>query len=116
MSYGTQLLACGGAFPEKIMTNKEFEAFLDTSDEWIRTRTGIETRRVADRNKNESTVTLAANAARNALAKTQIKAEDIELIIVATTTPDRILPCTANEVQGLLGNKKAFTFDLQAAC
>jgi len=116
MSYFSQLMGTGSAFPEKIMTNQEFESFVETSDEWIRTRTGIETRRVADLSKNECTSSLALEAAKKALNAAKLSALDLDLIIVGTVTSDSVMPTTANLVQAGLGAHRAFSFDLQAAC
>lgn len=109
-------MGVGSGFPERVMTNQDFEKFIDTSDEWIRTRTGIETRRIADPAKGETTMTLAETACRKALAKADVAATDIDLIIMGTVTPDTVMPCVANQLQGRLGSKRAFSFDLQAAC
>lgn len=116
MSYFSHLIGTGSAFPEKIMTNQDFESFVDTSDEWIRTRTGIETRRIADLSKNESTSSLALEAAKKALEMAKISASDLDLIVVGTVTSDSVMPTTANLVQAGLGAHRAFSFDLQAAC
>ncbi len=116
MTYRSEVTGTGSAFPERIMSNQEFESFIETSDEWIRTRTGISTRRIADPKKGESTSSLSVMAAKRAVEKAGIKAEDIGLIIVGTVTPDTVMPCTANTLQRDLGAKNAFTFDLQAAC
>jgi 3-oxoacyl-[acyl-carrier-protein] synthase-3 len=98
------------------MDNREFEKFLDTSDEWIRTRTGIQTRRIADPAKGESTASLCEKAARQALRMSGLAATDLDGIIVGTVTPDTIMPSTANHIQARLGANHAFSFDLQAAC
>lgn len=115
-SYFSRIVGVGSGFPETVMTNADFEKFIDTSDEWIRTRTGIETRRIADPSKGESTMTLALKAAENALRKADLQGSDLDLIIVGTVTPDTVMPCTANQLQARLGAKRAFSFDLQAAC
>jgi len=116
MSYGSRIIGTGCAFPERIMPNSEFETFLETSDEWIRTRTGIQQRRIADPKKGENTLSLSLKAAQNALAKAGIGPEDLDLILVGTVTPDSVMPTTANRLQAALGATRAFTFDLQAAC
>lgn len=116
MNYRSKIVGTGKAFPEKLMHNKEFESFLDTSDEWIRTRTGIVTRHIADPRKGESTYTYSLEASKKALGMAKVSGEDIELIIVGTVTPESVMPTTANHLQAELGAKKAFTFDLQAAC
>lgn len=116
MNHYTRIVSVGGHHPETVMTNQDFEKFIDTSDEWIRTRTGIETRRICDPKKNETTMTMALEASRKALKKSGIAPEDLDLIIVGTVTPDTVMPCVANQLQGILGCRRAFTFDLQAAC
>lgn len=116
MNYFSEIIGTGSHFPATVMTNKDFETFIDTNDEWIQTRTGIKQRRIIDHKLGESTMSLALEAARKAIALAQISPEDIELIIVGTVTPDHIMPCTANMLQKELGAKKAFGFDLQAAC
>ncbi|NBX93744.1 MAG: ketoacyl-ACP synthase III [Proteobacteria bacterium] len=116
MNYFSKIIGTGSAFPERIMTNHDFENFVETSDEWIRTRTGIQTRRIADHSKGEFTSTLALKAARNAIEMANIPADQIELIIIGTVTPDSLMPTTANLIQAALGATKAFSFDLQSAC
>ncbi len=116
MNYFSQLIGTGSAFPEKVMTNADFEAFVDTSDEWIRTRTGIHTRYIADLKRGESTSSLSFKAALKALEMAQLDPKEIDLIVVGTVTADSVMPTTANTVQALLGAEKAFSFDLQAAC
>lgn len=116
MNYFSQLIGTGSAFPEKVMTNADFEAFVDTSDEWIRTRTGIHTRYIADLKRGESTSSLSFKAALKALERAQLDPKEIDLIVVGTVTADSVMPTTANTVQALLGAEKAFSFDLQAAC
>jgi 3-oxoacyl-[acyl-carrier-protein] synthase-3 len=116
MKYGSRVLGVGSAFPERVMSNVEFESFLDTSDEWIRTRTGISTRRIANPKNGETTLTMSRRAAESALKHAGIKAEDLDMIVVGTVTPDTLMPTTANQIQALIGAKNAFSFDLQAAC
>ena len=100
--------------PEHVMTNDEMATFVDTSDEWIRSRTGIAQRHIlAD---DETSSTLATNAARQALAQADLPADQLDLIIVATCTPDYLLPSTACLVQDALGAKNAAAFDLGAVC
>ncbi|HBT20030.1 MAG TPA: 3-oxoacyl-ACP synthase [Peptococcaceae bacterium] len=108
------ILGTGICLPEKVLTNKDLEKMVDTSDEWIRTRTGIVERRIAD--PDTPTSVLAEKAARMALKNARIKAEDIGLIIVATVTPDMIFPATACLVQNRLGAISAAAFDLEAGC
>lgn len=108
------ILGTGFYVPEKIMTNAELEKIVETSDEWIVERTGIKERRIAEDNQPMSD--LAMKAAQNALADAGVAAEDLDLIIVATLTSDRIIPSTACMIQNLLGAKHAAAFDLSAAC
>ncbi len=100
--------------PEKVLTNRDLEKIVETSDEWIRTRTGIQERRIAE--KGQGTSDLSARAAWMALKNAGMKPEDIELLIVATTTPDMPLPSSACFVQEKIGAKNAVAFDLAAAC
>ncbi len=116
MNYRSEIKGLGKGFPERIMTNQEFETFLKTSDEWIRTRTGISTRRICDPKKGETTASLSILAAKQAMEMAGLKPEDIGMIVVGTVTPDSVMPCTANTLQEKLGAINAFTFDLQAAC
>jgi 3-oxoacyl-[acyl-carrier-protein] synthase-3 len=104
----------GSYVPERILSNEELAAKVDTSDEWIVTRTGIKERRIAA--EGQFTSHLATNAARKALEQAGLAAEDIELIIVATITPDTPTPATACHVQKALGASKAVAFDISAAC
>ena len=108
------ILGTGFYFPEKIMTNADLEKIVETSDEWIVERTGIKERRIAEDNQPMSD--LALRAAKAALADAGVAAEDLDLIIVATLTSDRIIPSTACMIQNLLGAKHAAAFDLSAAC
>jgi len=104
----------GSYVPERILTNEELAAKVDTSDEWIVTRTGIKERRIAA--DDEFTSHMASKAAIKALEQAGMKAEDIELIVVATITPDTPTPATACHVQQQLGAMKAVAFDISAAC
>lgn len=104
----------GMAVPERVMTNDEIAEFVDTSDEWIVSRTGIRERHIAA--KDESTSTLATRAAFRALDRTDLHPHDIELVIVASATPDHLFPATACLVQDHLGAVNAGAFDLSAAC
>lgn len=108
------ILGTGFYVPEKIMTNADLEKIVETSDEWIVERTGIKERRIAEDNQPMSD--LALRAAKAALADAGVAAEDLDLIIVATLTSDRIIPSTACMLQNLLGAKHAAAFDLSAAC
>jgi len=104
------LIGLGAYLPSRIMTNDEWAAYVDTSDEWIRTRTGIERRRIAAR--DESTADLAVHAARSALADAGLTAADIDEIIVATDTPEVYTPDTASFIQHRLGTRQVPAFDL----
>lgn len=104
----------GLAVPERVMTNAELERMVNTSDEWITARTGIRERRVAG--AGESTSTLASEAGRRALARAGLAADAIDLIVLATCTPDRPFPATACTVQANLGIPRAAAFDIAAAC
>lgn len=108
------ILGTGFYVPEKIMTNADLEKIVETSDEWIVERTGIKERRIAEDNQPMSD--LALRAAKDALADAGVAAEDLDLIIVATLTSDRIIPSTACMIQNLLGANYAAAFDLSAAC
>lgn len=116
MTYRTKIIGLGTGFPEKPMTNAEMATFIDTSDEWIRTRTGIEQRYIADRKKGETTLSLCHIAAEKALKQAGVRGEDLDAIFVGTVTPESVMPTTANYLQALVGANKAFSFDLQAAC
>ena len=108
------ITAVGSYVPERILTNAELEKIVDTTDEWITTRTGIKERRLAA--EGEFTSDMAAHAARRAMEKAGITADQIDLIIVATITPDMLFPSTAALVQNKLGARKAAAFDIEAAC
>lgn len=105
----------GGYVPEYILNNHELSAMMDTSDEWITTRVGIKERRIL-KEPNTGTSYMAAKAAEELFAKTGTKPEDIDLVIVGTTTPDYIFPSCAAMITERLGIKNALAFDLQAAC
>ena len=100
--------------PPRVMTNADLEKIVDTNDEWIRTRTGIRERRIVD--KGVATSHLATEAAKRVLAKTNTSAEEIDLIVVATVTPDMMFPATACLVQDRIGATHAWGFDVSAAC
>jgi 3-oxoacyl-[acyl-carrier-protein] synthase-3 len=110
----SSILGTGSYLPERVMTNADLEKLVDTSDEWITTRTGIRERRIAA--DNESTSDMATNAARRAMEMAGVTAEEIDLIIVATVTPDMVFPATACLVQRNLGATNAVAFDISAAC
>lgn len=104
-----------GYLPEYVLTNKELETIVDTTDEWITSRTGIKERRIL-KGEDQGTSVIGINAVKGLLAKTNTKAEDIDLIICATTTPDMLFPATANIIANAVGATKSFSYDLQAAC
>lgn len=108
------IIGIGRYLPEKIVTNSDLEKVMDTSDEWIRTRTGIEARRIASDDVNTSD--MAYKAAAQAIESAGITAEDIDLILVSTVTPDQSFPSVACVIQEQLGAKKAAAMDLSAAC
>jgi 3-oxoacyl-[acyl-carrier-protein] synthase-3 len=111
---GTVILGTGSCVPEREMTNVDLEKVVDTSDEWIRTRTGIESRRVGG--AGEKTYQLAANAARKALEMAGVSAEELDLLIVGTISSHMIMPSTACFVQNEIGASNAFAYDINAAC
>ncbi|HVB97067.1 MAG TPA: beta-ketoacyl-ACP synthase III [Chloroflexota bacterium] len=113
MSYA-QIVGWGYAVPSRIMTNLDLEKMVDTSDEWIRSRTGISERRIAG--PKETTGTLAIRAAQNALQVADLSPSKVDLIIVATSTPDNPMPAVASQVQDGIGASRAGAFDLNAAC
>jgi len=101
--------------PERVMTNADLEQMVDTSDTWIRERTGIRERRIASRDTGAAE--MGTRAACAALQKARVSARDIDLIIVSTATPDRMLPTTSCEIQAAIGaSRSCFAYDLQAAC
>lgn len=113
MTY-SRIAGTGSYLPEKVVTNKDLEKVVDTSDEWIRERTGIKRRHLAA--DGETTSDLALVAANNALEMAGIGAEDIDLIVVGTATPDKVFPATACIIQRRLGIGGCAAFDVQAAC
>jgi 3-oxoacyl-[acyl-carrier-protein] synthase III len=108
------IIGTGKYVPERVLTNKELEQMVDTNDEWIVTRTGIRERRIAA--SEQATSDLAYEASIKALEAAGVAAEDVELIIVATITPDMFFPSTACILQDRLGARRAAAFDLSAAC
>lgn len=110
----SKIISSGSYLPEKILTNFDLEKIVDTSDEWIVERTGIKKRHIVA--KDELTSDIAANAAKKALEKINFDPNNIDLIILATTTPDLTFPATATSVQAKIGAKNAFAFDIQAVC
>jgi 3-oxoacyl-[acyl-carrier-protein] synthase III len=109
-----ELVGTGRYTPKRLMTNDEFTKMLDTSDQWIRERTGIQERRVAG--ADESNACMGKAAAEQVLRETDLTPLDIDALVVATCSPDRLLPSQACDLQALLGAKRAAAFDVQAAC
>ncbi len=110
----SQIVGCGGYLPERVVTNHELATWVDTSDEWITERTGIKQRHVAA--EGEFTSDLALKAAERALASAGMEPDEIDMIVLATATPDETFPATATRVQARLGMTRGFAFDVQAVC
>ncbi|HIP43643.1 MAG TPA: ketoacyl-ACP synthase III [Aquifex aeolicus] len=110
---GTKILGTGVYLPEKVLTNFDLEKLVDTSDEWITTRTGIKERRIAE---SETVTQMATEASIKALRDANISAEELDLIILATLTPEKRFPSTACLVQARIGAKGVYAFDISAAC
>lgn len=110
----TVITATGSWLPPRVVTNKDMEALVDTTDEWIRTRTGIRERRRAD--GVTGAADMGAKAAQVALARAGQSASDVDVLLVSTATPDRLLPSTACEVQSLIGAEGACAYDIASAC
>lgn len=113
-SVGAKIIGVGAGLPDSVVTNNDLTRLVDTSDEWIKTRTGISERRIAK--DTDTTSGLAIEAAKDALGYCGIESDTLDLIIVATSTPDDLYPSTACKVQGAIGATKAAAFDLEAAC
>ncbi len=111
---GAKIIGVGAGLPISVVTNQDLTKLVDTSDDWIKTRTGIRERRIV--NDNETATGLAILAAKDAIAFAGIEADTIDLIIVATSTPDNLYPSTACQVQAAVGASRAAAFDLEAAC
>ncbi len=114
MNLRSQVAGCGAYLPERIVTNDELARRLDTTDAWIRQRTGIGERRIAA--AGELTSDLAVRAAERALANAGMSGSDLDLLVVATATPDNTFPATAAKVQARLGMRRGAAFDVQAVC
>lgn len=112
--YRGKIIGTGSYLPEKVLTNFDLEKMVDTTNEWIVTRTGIHERRIAG--DNQATSDLALRASKKALENAHLKSEEIELLIVATITPDMLFPSTACVLQAKIGAKNAVCFDINAAC
>ncbi len=109
-----KIIGTGTYFPKKVLTNKDLENMVETSDEWITSRTGIKERRIAA--KDEYTSDMAYHAAKNAIKDAKVSEKDIDLVLVATLTPDYVFPSTACIIQDKLKLKNAAAMDIQAAC
>jgi len=114
MNWRSEVIGCGAYLPERVVTNAELAQRLETSDEWIVQRTGIRQRHVAA--PGELTSDLAVKAAERALADAGIAGEDVDLIVLATATPDNTFPATATKVQARIGMTRGAAFDVQAVC
>tara|TARA_A100001037_G_C15153121_1_gene641042 strand:+ start:6410 stop:7384 length:975 start_codon:yes stop_codon:yes gene_type:complete len=110
----SQILGCGSYLPERVITNDEMAELVDTSDEWITARTGIKKRHIAA--DGEKTSDLALHAATAALSAAGVSVDDLDMIVLATATPDETFPATATVVQAELGMTRGFAFDVQAVC
>ena len=110
----SKIKGCGSYLPEKVLTNADLESTLETTDEWITTRTGIKKRHIVD--EDQFTSDLAYEAAKIAISDANLQPSDIDLIIVATTTPDKVFPSTACILQKKLGIDECAAFDIQAVC
>ncbi len=113
MSYA-RIAGIGSYLPEKVLTNKDLEGMMDTSDEWIRERTGIKRRHIAA--DDETTSSLGLEAARRAMEMAGVTADELDLIVVGTCTPDKVIPATACIIQRQLGAKRCPAVDINAAC
>jgi 3-oxoacyl-[acyl-carrier-protein] synthase-3 len=109
-----EIASTGRWLPDRVVTNADMEKMVDTSDEWIRQRTGIRERRIAD--ADVGAADMGAAAARIAMCRAGVQPGEVDLIVVATATPDRLLPATACDIQALLGATNAAAFDVSAAC
>jgi 3-oxoacyl-[acyl-carrier-protein] synthase-3 len=112
----SHIIGTGSAVPERILTNKDLESIVDTSDEWIIRRTGIKERRISSKEKNESTTDLATKASLKAMEMAGISSENLDMIIVGTVTSDRQFPSTGCMVQQALKAENATAFDVSAGC
>lgn len=110
---GTKIVGTGSYVPERIISNEQLETFLETSDEWIKSRTGIKERRISE---TENTSDLCAKAAHQILSNAGVQAEEVDFIVVATMTPDYLSPSTASLVQDKIGAHSIMSFDVNAAC
>ena len=109
-----RIVSTGRFSPPRVVTNKDLESMVETSNEWIRSRTGITERRLAD--KDTGAADMGANAARVAMERAGITAADVDILLVSTATPDRLLPSTACDIQALVGARNAAAYDFSSAC
>jgi len=115
MKITAAITGVGAYVPDYVLTNKELETLVDTTDEWIVSRTGIQERHIL-KGENQGTSVMGIKAVEQLLAKTGTRPEEIDLVICATTTPDLVFPATANIISAAVGINNAFSFDMQAAC
>ena len=111
-----KIVSVGTCVPDTVLTNSDFEKMVDTTDEWIVTRTGIRKRHVVAKGSPVTTAQLGSGAARSALERAGIKPEQVDGIVCATVSPDGLFPSTACKIQAELGCRRAFAFDISAAC
>jgi 3-oxoacyl-[acyl-carrier-protein] synthase-3 len=116
MTQKAAITGTGSAAPERVLSNKDFEQIVDTSDEWITRRTGIKERHISSTNRKESASDLSCQAANNAMEMAGISPEDLDMIVVGTITPDQQTPSTACMIQDAMGAKNAYGFDVSAGC
>ena len=114
MTIRSRIIGVGGYLPDRVMSNDEIAKLVDTSDQWIIERTGIQQRYIAA--EGEFTSHLAINAARRALDAAGLTGDDVDLIVLGTATPDNTFPSTATKVQAAIGMAHGFAFDVQAVC
>ena len=115
MKITAAITGVGAYVPDYVLSNAELEKMVDTTDEWITTRTGIKERRIL-KGEQQGTSVMGIEAVRRLLEKTKTRPEEIDLLICATTTPDLVFPATANIISAAVGISKAFSYDVQAAC
>jgi 3-oxoacyl-[acyl-carrier-protein] synthase III len=111
---GASIAGTGRYLPDRVVTNAEMETIVDTSDEWIRTRTGIRERRIAS--DDMGAAAMGAEAAKRAMCDAGIAANEVDMVLVSTATPDRLLPSTACDIQAILGTEDAAAYDFATAC
>jgi len=113
-TYKSIVSGIGASLPKEVVTNKDLSMRMDTSEEWIEERTGIKERRIAS--KDETTSSLGTDAAQIAIDNSGLKNSDIDLIILATATPDNTFPASATLIQSSLGIERGYAYDMQAVC